>query len=99
MMRRIASTTFCLAILTIAKCEPPSTNYGAPIAPPISSYGTPNYQANGQDHGDHGGGGGGGHGGHDYDGEPKAYEFGYQVKDEYTGTDYNRRESSDGNQV
>ncbi|KAJ8968745.1 hypothetical protein NQ317_004449, partial [Molorchus minor] len=30
---------------------------------------------------------------------PKSYEFGYQVKDDYTGTDYNRRESSDGNQV
>lgn len=31
--------------------------------------------------------------------QPKAYEFGYQVKDDYTGTNYNRQESSDGNQV
>lgn len=31
--------------------------------------------------------------------QPKAYEFGYQVKDDYSGNNYNRQESSDGNQV
>jgi hypothetical protein len=31
--------------------------------------------------------------------QPKSYEFGYQVKDEYTGNNYNRKEASDGNQV
>lgn len=31
--------------------------------------------------------------------QPKSYEFGYQVKDEYTGTNYNQKETSDGNQV
>ncbi|CAG9840265.1 unnamed protein product [Diabrotica balteata] len=30
---------------------------------------------------------------------PKSYEYGYQVKDEYTGTNYNKQETSDGNQV
>lgn len=31
--------------------------------------------------------------------QPKSYEFGYAVKDEYSGNDYKRRETSDGNQV
>lgn len=31
--------------------------------------------------------------------QPKSYEFGYAVKDDYTGNDYKRREASDGNQV
>lgn len=31
--------------------------------------------------------------------QPKAYEFGYQVRDDYTGNNYNRQEASDGNQV
>ncbi|XP_045462077.1 pro-resilin-like [Harmonia axyridis] len=53
---------------------------------PLSSYGTPNYDVNDQNN----------H--HEY-GKPKAYEFGYQVKDDYTGNDYNRQEVSDGNQV
>ncbi|KAK4872370.1 hypothetical protein RN001_014399 [Aquatica leii] len=63
----------------MGRCEPPSAQYGAPI----SSYGTPNYNA-------------------DYNHEhsaPKSYEFGYQVKDDYSGNNYNRQETSDGNQV
>ncbi|RZB40817.1 Chitin bind 4 domain containing protein [Asbolus verrucosus] len=35
----------------------------------------------------------------DFHFQPKSYEFGYQVKDEYTGNNYNRKEASDGNQV
>lgn len=31
--------------------------------------------------------------------QPKAYEFGYQVKDDYSGNNYKREEASDGNQV
>lgn len=31
--------------------------------------------------------------------QPKSYEFGYAVKDDYSGNDYKRRETSDGNQV
>lgn len=31
--------------------------------------------------------------------QPKSYEFGYAVKDDYSGNDYKRREQSDGNQV
>lgn len=31
--------------------------------------------------------------------QSEPYEFGYQVKDEYTGTNYDRKEQSDGNQV
>ncbi|KAF2887228.1 hypothetical protein ILUMI_18946 [Ignelater luminosus] len=30
---------------------------------------------------------------------PKSYEFGYQVKDDYSGNNYKRQEASDGNQV
>ncbi|KAJ8950638.1 hypothetical protein NQ318_010837 [Aromia moschata] len=72
-------------LVTITKSEPPSNDYGTPLGAPVSSNETPNYHATDS----------GGHG----DGEPKSYEFGYQVKDDYTGTNYNRRESSDGNQV
>ncbi|XP_044766484.1 pro-resilin-like [Coccinella septempunctata] len=53
---------------------------------PLNSYGTPNYDANDYDN-------------HHENGKPKAYEFGYQVKDDYSGNDYNRQEVSDGNQV
>ncbi|KAL3275744.1 hypothetical protein HHI36_020490 [Cryptolaemus montrouzieri] len=74
------------AYLTNVLCEPPSSEYGAPVGAPLNSYGTPNYDANDQ------------HNHHEY-GEPKAYQFGYQVKDDYTGNDYNRQEASDGNQV
>ena len=31
--------------------------------------------------------------------QPKSYEFGYAVKDDYSGTDYNRQEISDGHKV
>lgn len=31
--------------------------------------------------------------------QPKAYEFGYSVKDQATGNDFGRRESSDGETV
>ncbi|KAF5279487.1 hypothetical protein FQA39_LY05597 [Lamprigera yunnana] len=68
-----------LPFLALVTGEPPGAQYGAPI----SSYGTPNYNA------DHN---------HEH-GAPKSYEFGYQVKDDYTGNNYNRQEASDGNQV
>ncbi|XP_017770237.1 PREDICTED: homeobox protein 2-like [Nicrophorus vespilloides] len=103
----------CMVLVSVAvvMCEPPSPQYGVPFGnnnnhnnnnnnnnggyhhnngqgingnAPINSYGNPNYNAI-HDH-------------HEY-GEPKAYEFGYQVKDDYTGTNYNRQEHSDGNQV
>lgn len=31
--------------------------------------------------------------------QPKAYEFGYSVKDAQSGNDYDRHETSDGNVV
>ncbi|KAK9871467.1 hypothetical protein WA026_012841 [Henosepilachna vigintioctopunctata] len=74
-----------LACFSNVFCEAPSNGYGTPLGAPLSSYGTPNYDANDHSH-------------HEY-GEPKAYEFGYQVRDDYTGNNYNRQESSDGNQV
>ncbi|KAK5639803.1 hypothetical protein RI129_010614 [Pyrocoelia pectoralis] len=77
MIKIIYSTV--LACLAVVHCEPPVPQYG----PPISSYGTPNYNADFN---------------HEH-GEPKSYEFGYQVKDDYTGNNYNRQETSDGNQV
>ncbi|XP_031357368.1 pro-resilin-like [Photinus pyralis] len=76
MIKVIYGVVLCVAA---ARCEPPVPHYG----PPISSYGTPNYNA-------------------DFNHEhsaPKSYEFGYQVKDDYTGNNYNRQETSDGNQV
>ncbi|CAH1113200.1 unnamed protein product [Psylliodes chrysocephalus] len=114
-------TAFVLAIFwSIAKSEPPSTDYGTPLGSPITNYqgsgsqysgqnsynnqngytNQPSYSGqNGYNNNNYNGGSNGDHQ-HDHgDGEPKAYEFGYQVKDDYTGTNYNRQESSDGNQV
>lgn len=42
----------CSIMLVAVKSEPPSNQYGTPLAPPISSYGTPNYNVNGHN-GDH----------------------------------------------
>ncbi|XP_026317932.1 pro-resilin-like [Hyposmocoma kahamanoa] len=89
----------------------PSTAYG----PPTNSYLPPssgqNYQSGFGHTGQYNGFGQGnnghyddghnhGHGGHGHDSEvPKAYEFGYSVKDAQSGNDYDRHETSDGNVV
>ncbi|KRT82726.1 Insect cuticle protein [Oryctes borbonicus] len=82
-------------------CEPPvlSPQYGAPfnggpplgpsLPGPIGNNGGPNYY-NGNDVG--------GHADHDHS-QAMAYEFGYQVKDDYSGNNYGRQEKSDGNEV
>ncbi|XP_044255401.1 pro-resilin-like [Tribolium madens] len=79
-----------VAVLGAAMGEPPSTSYGTPLANTINNFA--GYDGNGYDQGH-------GHGDHGDHGEPKAYEFGYQVKDDYSGNNYNRKEASDGNQV
>ncbi|XP_067209104.1 pro-resilin-like isoform X2 [Linepithema humile] len=84
-----------IASINFVYCEPPLSN----------QYGVPGNYAGGNYHGTQGGGNGfGGHyDGHDNqdyaDNEPKAYEFGYSVKDQATGNDFGRRESSDGETV
>ncbi|KYQ54340.1 Pro-resilin, partial [Trachymyrmex zeteki] len=85
-----------MASISIVLCEPPLSN----------QYGVPGNYAGGGHHGAQGGGNGfGGHygGGHDNqdytDNEPKAYEFGYSVKDQATGNDFGRQETSDGETV
>ncbi|KAG5881307.1 hypothetical protein JTB14_035583 [Gonioctena quinquepunctata] len=93
MFNTMKSIYLLVALLSIVRSEPPSGDYGTPLGTPITSYGTPNYGENNNGNGHHD------HQDHHDHGEPKSYEFGYQVKDEYTGTDYNRKESSDGNQV
>ncbi|XP_043484992.1 pro-resilin-like [Leptopilina heterotoma] len=77
-------------------CEPPlNTQYGVPG----------NYAGGGNGHGtltnSYGTPVGGGHDeNQDYiDNQPKSYEFGYAVKDEATGNDFGRRETSDGETV
>ncbi|KAL6440563.1 hypothetical protein ACFW04_003219 [Cataglyphis niger] len=84
-----------MASISIVQCEPPLSN----------QYGVPGNYASGNHHGAQGGGNGfGGHyDGHDNqdyaDNEPKSYEFGYSVKDDATGNDFGRRETSDGETV
>ncbi|XP_025985978.1 pro-resilin isoform X2 [Solenopsis invicta] len=84
-----------LASISLVLCEPPLSN----------QYGVPGNYAGGGHHGAQGGGNGfGGHyGGHEHqdyaDNEPKAYEFGYSVKDQATGNDFGRQETSDGETV
>ncbi|XP_966720.1 pro-resilin [Tribolium castaneum] len=90
----VAKIFWVVAVLGAVTAEPPSTNYGTPLANSINNFA--GYDGNAGNSYDHGHGGHGDHGDH---GEPKAYEFGYQVKDEYSGNNYNRKEASDGNQV
>ncbi|XP_038217291.1 pro-resilin-like [Zerene cesonia] len=86
---------------------PPNAGYTPPNAylpPHTGSYPGSDYNGlnhnQGYDNG-HGQNHGHGHGhGHGDDNEvPKAYEFGYSVKDAKSGNDYDRREMSDGNVV
>ncbi|XP_011268378.2 pro-resilin isoform X1 [Camponotus floridanus] len=84
-----------MASISIVHCEPPLSN----------QYGVPGNYAGGSHHGTQGDGNGfGGHyDGHDNqdyaNNEPKSYEFGYSVKDDATGNDFGRRETSDGETV
>ncbi|XP_032688529.1 pro-resilin-like [Odontomachus brunneus] len=85
-----------IASISLVHCEPPLSN----------QYGVPGNFAGGSHHGGAQGGGNGfgghydGHDNQDYiDNEPKAYEFGYSVKDQATGNDFGRQESSDGETV
>uniref|UniRef100_A0A6P7GI06 Pro-resilin-like n=1 Tax=Diabrotica virgifera virgifera TaxID=50390 RepID=A0A6P7GI06_DIAVI len=105
---KVKNAFFLVAIVSITRCEPPSTNYGTPLGSPITNYAGAgvnyagagshyNGQADYSNNNIHNGGDD--HHGHDHGGEPKSYEYGYQVKDEYTGTNYNKQETSDGNQV
>ncbi|KAL6267465.1 hypothetical protein P5V15_000541 [Pogonomyrmex californicus] len=96
LISRLRNVLFVLmASISIVFCEPPLSN----------QYGVPGNYAGGGHHGAQGGGNGfGGHyGGHDNqdytDNEPKAYEFGYSVKDQATGNDFGRQETSDGETV
>ncbi|GLV45911.1 Cuticular protein 50Cb [Carabus blaptoides fortunei] len=92
--------TIVLALFALSTCEPPLPVYGVPQ----NNYGTPlnNYDGLNNNFGTQGNnfGAQNSHDGQDHDhSEPKSYEFGYAVKDDYTGNDYKRREASDGNQV
>lgn len=48
---QITSVVFAFTVIHCVRSEPPiNTQYGTPLAAPISSYGTPNFNANGHDH-------------------------------------------------
>ncbi|CAG9768179.1 unnamed protein product [Ceutorhynchus assimilis] len=86
-----AIAIFFLGFAVLVSSEPP-TSYGAPS----QSYGAPSGGSGGYGGGGHGTGGGHGNGGYE---EPQAYEFGYRVKDDYSGSNFNQKEASDGSQV
>ncbi|XP_076236663.1 uncharacterized protein LOC143180662 isoform X2 [Calliopsis andreniformis] len=74
--------------------------------PPLSTqYGVPGNYAGGNNQGPTNGGNGFGNhhydngNDHDYVDQPMSYEFGYAVKDQATGNDFGRRETSDGETV
>ncbi|XP_066259778.1 pro-resilin-like [Euwallacea similis] len=74
---------FLLGLIGVVRSQ--SSVYG----PPGQAYGPPA--------GDYPSGHGvGGHGGYE---EPQSYEFGYRVKDDYSGSNFLQKEESDGNQV
>ncbi|XP_045529287.1 pro-resilin-like [Pieris brassicae] len=77
---------------------PPNPGFNLPntYLPPHTGYPT-DFNGHGQGHGQNHGHDHHGHG--DESEVPKAYEFGYSVKDAATGNDYDRREMSDGNEV
>ncbi|XP_044729162.1 pro-resilin-like [Chrysoperla carnea] len=82
-MITLISILFMTILIKSSKSEPPA------------KYGPPEYQQSsyGDDHDHH-------HYDDHYDNhEPKSYEFGYAVKDDYSGNDYGRKETSDGNAV
>ncbi|XP_026272390.1 pro-resilin-like [Frankliniella occidentalis] len=74
--------------------KPPTASYGPPTGGPgprPPSGGGANKPSGG--YGPPGGGGGG------ESAEPEPYSFEYEVKDDSTGTDFSRKESSDGSTV
>ncbi|XP_076756632.1 uncharacterized protein LOC143426841 [Xylocopa sonorina] len=96
MERVVRQLSFVLLVgLGTVRCEPPlNAQYGVPG----NFAGSNNNQAAQN---------GNGFGGHHYDNgndndyvdQPMSYEFGYAVKDQATGNDFGRRESSDGETV
>ncbi|XP_017885071.1 pro-resilin-like isoform X2 [Ceratina calcarata] len=103
MCRVVRQLSLALMVsIGIARCEPPPLN---------SQYGVPgNYAGNNNNNNNNVQQQGGGNGfdnhhqydsgnDHDYADQPMAYEFGYAVKDQATGNDFGRRESSDGETV
>ncbi|XP_030754769.1 pro-resilin-like [Sitophilus oryzae] len=101
-MKTEAIILFACALVTV-KSEPPAsygapnTGYGAPLSGPGGNY---DQSSPGGGYGGTGSGEGygGGHGSHESQ-EPQSYEFGYRVKDDYSGSNFHQKESSDGNQV
>ncbi|XP_043263672.1 pro-resilin-like isoform X1 [Colletes gigas] len=97
MDRIVRQVSLALVIsMGIVYCEPPlSSQYGVPG----------NYAGNNNNQGSSSGGNG--FGNHHYDNgndndyvdQPMSYEFGYAVKDQATGNDFGRRETSDGETV
>nr|XP_022905382.1 pro-resilin-like [Onthophagus taurus] len=96
---------FVAVYITAICAEPPVPQYGVPFN--NNGQGnvgqTGNYQGGGYNsNGDYGNYNGqySGQGQQDHDhSQAMSYEFGYQVKDDYSGNDYGRQEKSDGNQV
>ncbi|XP_015430520.1 PREDICTED: probable WRKY transcription factor protein 1 [Dufourea novaeangliae] len=96
----------------IVHCEPPlNTQYGVPGNYAGNNNNNNNNQVSsggGNGYGNQGSSGAGNDFGnhhydsgndHDYADQPMSYEFGYAVKDQATGNDFGRRETSDGETV
>nr|XP_034185559.1 probable serine/threonine-protein kinase clkA [Osmia lignaria] len=93
-----------MVTIGIVQCDPPlNTQYGVP-----GNYaGSNNNNNNNNDNNNHGSTGTNDFGNHHYDNggdndyvdQPMSYEFGYAVKDQATGNDFGRRETSDGETV
>ncbi|KAL1502361.1 hypothetical protein ABEB36_007510 [Hypothenemus hampei] len=88
-MEKISIIYFLALCFTFVKTDV-SSAYGPPIQ---SSYGLPlqTYNPPSQSYGPPS---------NSYEKEePQSYEFGYRVKDDYSGSNYDQREESDGHQV
>ncbi|XP_017764199.1 PREDICTED: pro-resilin-like [Eufriesea mexicana] len=96
MERVVRQLSLALVVsIGIVQCDPPlNTQYGVPgnYAGSNTNHGTQNGNNFGNHHYDNGND-------NDYVDQPMSYEFGYAVKDQATGNDFGRRESSDGETV
>ncbi|XP_029044181.1 homeobox protein 2-like [Osmia bicornis bicornis] len=94
-----------MVTIGIVQCDPPlNTQYGVPGNYAGSNNNNNNNNNDNNNHGSTGTNDFGNHhydngGDNDYVDQPMSYEFGYAVKDQATGNDFGRRETSDGETV
>ncbi|CAL4139740.1 unnamed protein product, partial [Meganyctiphanes norvegica] len=81
----VMNTKVCLCLLALVACVAADKRPRNSYAPPRPTYSAPRDQPSRETY--------------DYDSVEAKYDSGYEVKDEYTGNDFNHQESRDGEQT